>query len=103
MDAEDMHEFMHEDGHTGRHCAPHYDEVSAMFDALQTVTGANLNAEEGFYNIDGKLFYGEDIDKPVTGQQYEEASEICGLDSDYIKEWCVEYCENQRSWADLEG
>ena len=86
-----------------RYDTPTHSELSAMFDALQTVTGAELHGNEGFYNKNGKLFYGEDIDKPVTDRQYEEASEICRLDGDYIKEWCVEYCENQRSWADLEG
>ena len=80
---------------------PTHSELSAMFDALQTVTGADLNGNEGFYNKAGKLFYGDNIDQPVVSDHYKKATPICGFTSDYIEEWCLEYCEEGRSWNEL--
>ena len=80
---------------------PTHSELSAMFDALQTVTGAELHGNEGFYNKDGKLFYGDNIDQPVTLINYVKASVLCGFTKDYIEEWCLEYCEEGRSWNEL--
>jgi hypothetical protein len=81
---------------------PTFNEMSSMFYALQTVTGANLNGEEGFWNVNGELMHGEDADTPVTDDEFEQASQRCRFAAWYIEKWCLEYCENQRSWADLE-
>lgn len=80
---------------------PTHSELGAMFDALQTVTGAELHGNEGFYNKDGKLFYGDNIDQPVVSDHYKKATPICGFTKDYIEEWCLEYCEEGRSWNEL--
>jgi len=80
---------------------PGYNDMTRMFNALQIVTGQDLGGNEGFYNVNGKLYYGENIDQPVTSKHYKQAVPICGFTQGYIKEWCLEYCEEGRSWDEL--
>ena len=80
---------------------PSYDDMTLMFDALQSVTGQELDGNEGFYNVNGKLYYGEDIGQLVTSKHYKQAVSICRFTKDYIEEWCLEYAEDGRSWDEL--
>lgn len=113
MDAEDMHEFMHEDGHYQD--TPSYTTLLQMFEALQEVTGNNLNGNEGFYaehppvspsvlmhTLENQK--GEDIWRIVQRSEYEQVAERVGVSAAYAEEWMIEYCDGNegRSWTDLE-
>lgn len=113
MQAQDMHEFMQEDGHNQH--TPSYTTLSKMFEALQEVTGNRLNGNEGFYATHppaspSVLMHtlennkGEDIWRIVQPHEYEAAAKQAGVSAAYAEEWMIEFCDGNegRSWEDLE-
>ena len=105
MKAEDMHEFMHEDGHTGQHYTPYYDEVSAIYDALREITGADDFSRGSatlcyFYETEG----GGETSGGVKPQEWREISNRTGLQEWYVKAVAQEYCTTGGSdWSELRG
>ena len=102
MEAQDMHEFMQEDGHNQH--TPSYSRLQSMFTALQAAIRQDLDGNEGIYSVGGKLFYGDDMNLQITPHDFETAAILCGVDADYLEEWTIEFCDGNegRSWAELE-
>lgn len=105
MDAEDMQEFMHEDGHTTEHYIPYYDEASAIYKALVEITGAEDFSQGGetlcyFYEREG----GSETSGGVKPQEWKEISNRTGLQEWYVKAVAREYCTtNGMNWEELRG
>ena len=105
MNAEDIHEFMHEDGHTGQHYTPYYYEVSAIYDALTEITGAEDFSRGSatlcyFYETEG----GAETSGGVKPQEWREISNRTGLQEWYVKAVAQEYCTTGGSdWSELRG
>ena len=113
MNAEDMHEFMQEDGHYQH--LPSFTILAKIFNALQEVTGNKLNGNEGFYAehppvSPSVLMHtleneeGHDIWRIVQPNEYEAAAKYANVSAAYAEEWAIEFCDGDegRSWADLE-
>lgn len=79
-----------------------WNEAELAFEALQKVTGQDLNGNENFIIQNGQLVYGDDWQHLVTQEHYNQAEKQTGIPADEIEEIALEFFDGGRCWSDLE-
>jgi hypothetical protein len=89
-------EIMQEDGHLNQ--LPSWEEVASVLSALTTVTG-----EDSFLLVENfTLAYGDDYEKPVTPDMWEQVGDEANLITQYAKDIALEWCHiKSGDWTDL--